>query len=136
MFPHVRKLAFECFSVGKESATLTINSDRNICAHCCSHDVGNLAVVDNHSSGCRCSVPNSCTAAVTDHHIVLIQVISEFHGVGICSRAAENDVCTFADCIFTHLQLDSLWQVYQRTKLSQYGFHHNKLALILVYLIR
>ena len=98
----------------KESVMLTIDSGRNICAHCCSNDVGNLAAVDNHTRGCHCSVPNSCTAAVTDHNIVLIQVISEFHGAGICSRTVEDDVCTFADCIFTYLQIDSLWWICQR----------------------
>ena len=62
---------------------LTIDSDRNIGAHCCSNDVGNLASVDKLSSSCHCSVPNSCTGAVTDDNVVLIQVISEFHGIGI-----------------------------------------------------
>ena len=112
---------------------LTIDSDRDIWAHFCSNNVGNLATVDKHSSSCHCSVPYSCTAAVTDHYIVLIQVISEFHGVGICGRTVENDVCTFADCIFTYLQLDSLWWIWQRWKLSQYSCHHNKLALVSVY---
>ena len=73
------------FSVSQESAMLTIDSDRDSPAHHCTNDVGKLnpASVDMFSSSGHCSVPNSCTAAVTDHDIVLIQVISEFHGVGI-----------------------------------------------------
>ena len=116
----------------KESAMLTIDSDRDIQAHCCSNDVGNLATVDKQSSRCHCSVPNSCTAAVTDHNIVLIQVISKFLGVGICHHTVENDICTFADFIFTYLQLNSLWWICQRSKPSQYSCHHNKLSLISV----
>ena len=124
IFHHGMTLAFKCFSVGQESAMLTIDSDRNICAHCCSNDIGNLATVDKQSSSCHCSAPNSCTAAINDHNIVLIQVINDFHGVGICSQTAENDVCTFADCIFTYLHMDSLWWICQRWKLSQYSCHH------------
>ena len=109
---------------------LTINYNRDIRADCRLNDVGNLATVDKHSSSCHCSFPYSCTAAVTNYNIVLTQVISEFHGVGICGRAVENDVCAFADCIFTYLQLDSLWWICQRWKLSQFSCHHNKLALV------
>ena len=126
MFLHGRTLPFYGFSVGQESAMLTIDSNRNICAHCCSNNVGNLATVDKHSFSCHCSVPYSCTAAVNNHNIVLIQVISEFHGVGICDRTVENDACTFADCFFTYLQLDSLWWICHKAELSQYSFHHNK----------
>ena len=112
---------------------LTADTDRDIQARCCSNDVGNLATVAKHSFSCYCSVPNSCAAAVTDHNIVLIQVISEFLGANICGRTVENDVCTFTDFSFTYLQLDSLRWVCERTKLSQYSCHYNKLALISVY---
>ena len=95
-------------SVGQLSAMLTIDSDRDSHAHRCSNNVGNLASVDKLSASCHCSVPNSFTAAVTDDNVVLIQVISGFHGAGICSRTVENDVCTFADCFFTYLQQDTL----------------------------
>ena len=107
---------------------LTSDSDRDIQAHCCANCVVNLATVSKHPLSCHCSVPNSCVAAVTDNNIVPIQVITEFRGVGICSRTVENDICTFADCIFTYLQLDSLWWICQRTKLSQCSCHQNKLA--------
>ena len=62
----------------------TTEKDRNICARPCSNDVGNLASVDNIPKRRCCSVPNSCTAAVADDNVVLIEVIGEFHGVGIC----------------------------------------------------
>ena len=107
---------------------LTTDSDRDIQAHCCANCVVNLATVVKHPFSCHGSVPNSCAAAVTDDNIVLIQVKSEFHGVGICSWTVENDICTFADCLFPYLQLDSLWWICQRTKPSQCSCHKNKLA--------
>ena len=62
----------------------TINSDGDIFTHCCTNCVVNLAFVAKHSTSCHCYVPNSCNAAGNDRNIVLIQVISEFRGVGIC----------------------------------------------------
>ena len=56
----------------------------DICARRCSNDVCNLASVDNVPKNWCCSVPNSCTAAVADDNVVLIEVISELHGVAIC----------------------------------------------------
>ena len=82
-FPR-KDTCFLIFFVGQESTTLTTDSDRDIQAHCCANCVDNLATVVKHSFSCHGSVPNSFVAAVTDKNIVLIQAISEFHGVGIC----------------------------------------------------
>ena len=62
----------------------TAETDSNICTRRCSNDVCNLASVDNVPKKWCCSVPNSYTAAVADDNVVLIEVISELHGVGIC----------------------------------------------------
>ena len=62
----------------------TAETDRDIYARRCSNDVGNLTSVDNVPKKWCCSVPNSYTAAVADDNVVLIEVISELHGVGIC----------------------------------------------------
>ena len=72
------------YPIGPKGAMPTTETDRNICARRCSNDVGNLASVDNVPKKWCCSVPNSCTAAVADDNVVLIEVISELHGVGIC----------------------------------------------------
>ena len=72
------------YPIGQTGAMRTAETDSNICARRCSNDVGNLASVDNVPKKWCCSVPNSCTAAVADDNVVLIEVVSEFHGVGIC----------------------------------------------------
>ena len=72
------------YPIGPKGAMRTAETDSNICARRCSNDVGNLASVDNVPKKWCCSVPNSCTAAVADDNVVLIEVVSEFHGVGIC----------------------------------------------------
>ena len=61
----------------------TAETDRDIYARRCSNDVGNLTSVDNVPQKWCCSVPNSYTAAFADDNVVLIEVVSEFHGVGI-----------------------------------------------------
>ena len=72
------------YPIGPKGAMRTAETDSNICARRCSNDVGNLASVDSVPKKWCCSVPNSCTAAVADDNVVLIEVVSELHGVGIC----------------------------------------------------
>ena len=86
---------------------ITINSDRDIHALCCSNFVASNAFVDKHSSSCHCSVPNSCTACFVHHSIIHIQVIHTDGRVAI-GWTVEGDALSLADRCFTGYQLNHL----------------------------